>query len=82
MSEYSRIGLADKWRPLVPKRDDRDAATAVINAVLECTRAWSDQLSAIANEHFDAAPESSAHVGEFDAAIARAFFDWIEDWPQ
>lgn len=82
MSEYSYIGLADKWRPRVPKGDDAESATAVVNAVLECTLAWSDQLSAIANEYFDAAPESSAHVGEFDAAIARAFFEWLEEWPR
>jgi hypothetical protein len=82
MLHYTEIGLADKWCPLVPNGDDREAATAVLNAVLERTGVWIDELRGIANEHFDAAPESSAHASAFSAAIARVFFDWVEEWPQ
>jgi hypothetical protein len=82
MSNYSQLGLADKWRPLVPQGDDPGAATAVLNAVLERTGVWIDELRAITNEHFDAAPESSAHASAFSAVIARAFFDWVEEWPR
>lgn len=82
MMHYSEIGLAEKWCPRVPKEDDPEAATAVVNAVLERTGVWIDELRAIANEHFDAAPESSAHASAFSAVIARAFLDWVEEWPR
>lgn len=82
MVQYSKIDLADKWGPRVPKGDDPEAATAVLNAVLERTGVWIGELRAIANEHFDAAPESSAHASAFSAVIARAFFDWVEEWPR
>ena len=42
----------------------------------------SDELKIVANAHFDAAPASSEHVLELDAAIARAVLDWIAQWPQ
>ena len=82
MSEYSRLDLADNLRPLVPKGDDPEAASAVLNTVLECTGGLSGKLRAIANAHVDAAPMSSAHVLDLDAAIARAFLRWIELWPR
>jgi len=82
MSGYSHIGFADKWRPHVPKGDAPEAASAVGNAVLERTGAWIDELRAIADKHFDASPESSAHAWGFSAVIARAFLDWVEEWPE
>ena len=82
MSEYSRLDLADNLRPRVPKGDDPEAASAVLNTVLERTGVLSDELRAIANAHVDAAPMSSAHVLDLDAAIARAVLRWIELWPR
>ena len=82
MSEYSRLDLADNLRPRVPKGDDPEAASAVLNTVLERTGVLSDELRAIANAHVDAAPMSSAHVLDLDAAFARAFLRWIELWPR
>ena len=82
MPERCHIGLAGNLRPRVPKGDDPDAASAVLNTVLERTGVLSDELRAIANAHVDAAPMSSAHVLELDAAIARAVLRWIELWPR
>lgn len=78
MSEYSYLGLADNLRSRVPKGDDPEAAEALVNTVLERTQVWSDELRAIANAHVDAAPMSSAHVLDLDAALARAVLRWIE----
>jgi hypothetical protein len=82
MSGYSRISITEKWRPLVPKGDDPEAARAVANTVLERLDVWTDELRAIAEKYHDAAPESSAHALGFSAAISRAFFVWVEQWPQ
>jgi hypothetical protein len=78
----SRIDLAVTLRPRVPKGDDREAASAVLNAVVDRTLGLSDEFRAIANEHFDAAPTSSEHVLRLDAAIARAVLEWVEQWPR
>jgi len=82
MTEYSPLDLADNLRPRVPKGDDPEAASAVANTVLKRTQVWHDELRAIANAHVDAAPMSSTHVLELDAAFARAFLRWIELWPR
>jgi len=82
MTECSRLDLAVNFRPRVPKGDDPEAASAVLNTILECTGRLSDKLRAIANAHVDAAPMSSEHVLDLDAAIARAVLRWIELWPR
>ena len=82
MSEYSRLDLADNLRPRVPKGDDPEAANAVPNAVQEWMDGLSNKLRTIAKASVDAAPTSSMHVLDLDAAVARAFLHWIELWPR
>jgi hypothetical protein len=78
----TRIDLAVTLRPRVPKGDARDAATAVLNTVVERSLAWSDELRTIANEHLEAAPASSEHVLDLNATISRAVLEWVERWPR
>lgn len=82
--EYETVplDLADRFKPTLPAGDDRDAASAVLNTILEQAAAWSDELFAIGNQYFDAAPESSTHVCELSGLISRAVLDWIERWPR
>jgi hypothetical protein len=80
--ETRQIGLADEWRPLVPQGDHREAASAVLNTVLQSSLVWNDELHIIANEHFDTAPASSEHISNLNAAISRAVLEWIAQWPR
>jgi len=82
MSGCSRIGLVDNLRPLVPTGDDRQAASAISNTVLQRSLVWNDELRAIAEKYSDAAPTSSEHVSELNAVISRDVLEWIEEWPQ
>jgi hypothetical protein len=61
--------------------DDREAASAVLNRVVECTLTLNEQLGDLANAHFDTSPASSLHVLRLNRAIARAVMEWIEQWP-
>jgi hypothetical protein len=82
MSEYSRRDLADNLRQRVPEGDDPEAASAVLNTVLERSGVWIDELRAIANAHVDAAPKSSEHALDLSADIARAVLRWVELCPR
>lgn len=82
MPKFVRIEFTENTYPLVPKSDDVDAATAVLNAVLKRSLVWTGELHAIANEHFDVAPASSEHASALSAIIARTVGQWIEEWPQ
>jgi hypothetical protein len=79
---FTRIDLAAELRPRVPKGDCATAASDVLSTVVMRTLQLSNELKIVANAHFDAAPASSEHVLELDAAIARAVLDWVAQWPQ
>jgi hypothetical protein len=82
MSKHvSRVDLAITLRPLVPKGDDREAASDVLITVVDGYLAWSEELRVIVNEHSDTAPASSEHVSELNGAITRAVLEWVERWP-
>jgi hypothetical protein len=68
-------------RPDVPTGDEHGPANAILADVLELSRAWHDALATIGNQHIDAAPVSSRHVLDLEAAISRAVLDWIVAWP-
>ena len=67
--------------PAVPAADDPNAASLVLNEVLECIGALQDDLNILSDRHIEAAPASSVHVIDLTAAIARAVLDWIGGWP-
>ncbi|MDG4668660.1 hypothetical protein [Mycobacterium sp. 236(2023)] len=67
--------------PSVPPGDKLDAASAVLNDVLECVAALQDDLHIIATRHVDSAPASSIHVLNLNASLARAVLEWIGRWP-
>lgn len=79
--QYSTVGLTESLQPMLSGQDNLDAASKVLNDVLEHTAALSDHLRAIANRHVDTAPASSAHVVNLSGAIARTVLDWIGQWP-
>jgi hypothetical protein len=79
--ESSTLNLADWMCPAVPHSDNLDAASKVLNDVLECTGALQDDLSIIAHRHVASAPASSVHVLDLTAAVARAVLEWIGQWP-
>lgn len=67
--------------PPLPAGDNLDAASAVLNDVLACTGELQDDLAVIASRHMEAAPSSSVHVLDLNAALARTVLDWISRWP-
>lgn len=67
--------------PSVPRGDDLDVASTVLNEVLECVAALQDDFHIIASRHVGTAPTSSIHVLDLTAAVARAVLDWIGRWP-
>lgn len=81
MVPCSRCDAADTLHSHVPKDDDREAAAAILNSVVECTVRLNEGLRALAEAHFDTAPTSSLHVLQLNGLIARAVLDWIERWP-
>jgi hypothetical protein len=81
-SHTSRIDLVEALRPLVPNGDDRQAASAVMNTVVERTLALTDELRTVGSTYFETAPASSLHILELNAAMSHAVLEWIEQWPR
>lgn len=84
MAKHAKVDTSDRpdlLYPLVPKGDSLDAASAVLDDVLDRISSLQDDLLAVATQHVDAAPASSVHVLDLTAAIARTVLGWIERWP-
>jgi hypothetical protein len=81
-SGNSDFDLTGTLGPYVSNADDWAVASAVLKTVVDCTLALTDELTAVANAHFDAAPAGSVHVLKLNSAISRAVLEWIERWPR
>ena len=79
--QYSTLAVTESLQPMVPVGDNLEAASDVLNNVLNQSAAFADDLRAIANQHVEAAPASAEHVRNLSGAVARAVLDWIEQWP-
>lgn len=75
------VAYADRLHPRLPAGDDHDAASAVLNDVLDFIGSLQDDLHAVADQHVEAAPISSIHVLDLRAAVARTVLDWAARWP-
>jgi hypothetical protein len=81
MSQHmSRADPADTLHPAAPNGNDPDVASAVFNTAVQRTLDMTNELQAMADSHFDAAPTTSLHVLKLNRAIARTVLDWIEQW--
>lgn len=77
----SAMDVANELRPVVPESDDLRVASDIVNYVLDRTLRLTEDLQHYAEQCFDQAPASGAHVSELNGDISRVVLDWVRRWP-